>query len=318
MSDSDPSLPQAPPGRPSQLTRSAWWATLKRTVKEFDNDGLSDWVAALTYYGVLSVFPGLILLASVLGLLGESVIGSLVDSLAEVAPGPVREILTSSMTNLANSQQTAGSLALVGLAGSLWSASGYVGAFMRASNAIYDVPEGRPIWKTLPIRVAVTVIVGAILTVSAVIVVFTGQLPGRRRARRCHRVVDREMADPDRLISALFASSIGPLPTPSRPAYAGSAPAVSWPCCCGSPRRSGSAFTQPTSAPTTTRTARWVASLSSSSGCGSPTSANAAGQPVHVSAASAAVQCLLSVTGLASSLGYQPATESRGDDTGNA
>ncbi|WP_374271058.1 YihY/virulence factor BrkB family protein [Actinoplanes sp. M2I2] len=171
-----PRLPRRPPESPTALPRGAWWATLKRTVKEFDDDGLADWAAALTYYGVLSVFPGLILLASVLGLLGQSAIGPLVDSLGAVAPGPVEEILTSSLTNLGENQQTAGSLAIIGLAGSLWSASGYVGAFMRASNAIYDVPEGRPIWKTLPIRLAVTVVVGAMLAAGALIVVFTGEL----------------------------------------------------------------------------------------------------------------------------------------------
>nr|WP_249999412.1 YihY/virulence factor BrkB family protein [Actinoplanes sp. M2I2] len=169
-------MPRRPPESPTALPRGAWWATLKRTVKEFDDDGLADWAAALTYYGVLSVFPGLILLASVLGLLGQSAIGPLVDSLGAVAPGPVEEILTSSLTNLGENQQTAGSLAIIGLAGSLWSASGYVGAFMRASNAIYDVPEGRPIWKTLPIRLAVTVVVGAMLAAGALIVVFTGEL----------------------------------------------------------------------------------------------------------------------------------------------
>ncbi len=171
-------LPHTPPVGPTDLPGKAWWATLKRTVKEFDNDNLSDWAAALTYYGVLSVFPGLILLSSVLGLIGRPAIEPLVDNLGRLTPGPVREILTSSLTTLGQNQQTAGSLALVGLAGSLWSASGYVGAFMRASNAIYDVPEGRPIWKTLPIRIAVTIVVGAILAVSALIVVFTGDLAG--------------------------------------------------------------------------------------------------------------------------------------------
>jgi membrane protein len=174
MSDAG-ALPNDPPESPAKLPRSAWWATVKRTVTEFDNDGLMDWAAALTYYSVLSVFPGLILLASVLGLIGGSAIDPLIDSLGQVAPGPVREILENSLTTIGQSQETAGSLAIVGLAGALWSASGYVGAFMRASNAIYEVPEGRPIWKTLPIRLAVTVVVGIVLAASALIVVFTGE-----------------------------------------------------------------------------------------------------------------------------------------------
>jgi membrane protein len=165
-----------PPQGPTDLSRPAWWATLKRTVREFFDDGLTDWAAALTYYAVLSVFPGLILLTSVLGLAGRPAIEPLLTSLGELTPGPVRDILTGSLTTIGQNQQAAGSLAVVGLAGALWSASGYVGAFMRASNAIYDVPEGRPIWKTLPIRLVVTIVVGAILAVSALIVVFTGEL----------------------------------------------------------------------------------------------------------------------------------------------
>jgi membrane protein len=165
-----------PPAKPTDLGWPAWWATLKRTVLEFDSDGLMDWAAALTYYSVLAVFPGLILLASVLGLIGGTVIEPLLDSVGQVAPGPARDILTGTLTNLGASQQAAGSLAIVGLAGALWSASGYVGAFMRASNTIYDVPEGRPIWKTLPIRIGITLVVGAVLAASALIVVFTGEL----------------------------------------------------------------------------------------------------------------------------------------------
>jgi membrane protein len=166
------------PDSPTDLSGRAWWETVKRTAKEFVDDGLDDWAAALTYYGVLAVFPGLILLASILGLVGQPVIQPLIDSLGQVAPGPVGEILTSSLTTLGENSDTAGSLALVGLAGSLWTTAGYVGAFMRASNVIYDVPEGRPIWKTLPIRLAVTVVVGVMLGTSALLVVFTGDFAG--------------------------------------------------------------------------------------------------------------------------------------------
>ena len=132
-----------PPHAPSQLGRRAWWHTAKRTVREFDNDSLTDWAAALTYYGVLSIFPGLLLLASVLGMIGQSATQPLIDNLTGVAPGPVRQILTDSLRSL---QSTPGAgLAIISLAGALWSASGYVGAFIRASNAIYDVPEAPPI-----------------------------------------------------------------------------------------------------------------------------------------------------------------------------
>jgi membrane protein len=181
-----PSAPQAgtegagdAPDNPAKLSGKGWWGVLRRTVREFGQDNLTDWAAALTYYAVLSIFPGLLVLVSVLGLFGNSVIQPLIDNMSDVAPGPVGDILTTGARSLTEAQGTAGVLAIVGLAGALWSASGYIAAFMRASNAIYDVPEGRPIWKTLPIRIAVTIVVGVILAVSALMVVFTGGFADR-------------------------------------------------------------------------------------------------------------------------------------------
>jgi membrane protein len=167
------------PDRPTELGAAAWWAVLKRTVREFRADNLSDWAAALTYYAVLSIFPALLVLVSVLGLVGESAVQPLIDNLRGLAPGEVTDILTTGAQNLMNSRGAAGVLAVVGLAVALWSASGYIAAFMRASNAIYDVPEGRPIWKTLTIRLSLTVLIGLMLLASALIVVFTGGLAER-------------------------------------------------------------------------------------------------------------------------------------------
>jgi len=147
---------------------------LKRTVREFKDDNLTDWAAALTYYGVLAIFPALIVLVSVLGLIGESATQPLIDNVGKVAPGPAKEIFTSAIENLQGSQGSAGVLFVVGLVGALWSASGYVSAFMRASNAIYDMPEGRPIWKTLPLRVGLTIALLALLAITAVGVAVTG------------------------------------------------------------------------------------------------------------------------------------------------
>ena len=149
---------------------------LKRTIREFREDNLTDWAAALTYYGVLAIFPMLIVLVSILGLIGTSATQPLIANLGKVAPGPAQQIFTSAITNLQKSQGTAGVLFVVGLVGALWSASGYVAAFMRASNAIYDVEEGRPIWKTAPVRVGVTLVLVLLLAVSAVAVVLTGGL----------------------------------------------------------------------------------------------------------------------------------------------
>src|SRR3954466_11123227 len=150
--------------------------TLKRAFREFREDNLTDWAAALTYYGVLAIFPALLALVSVLGLVGDSATQPLIDNLEKVAPGPAKDIFTSAIQNIQKSRGAAGILFIVGLGGALWSASGYVAAFMRASNAIYDVGEGRPIWKTLPVRVGVTIVTVLLLAISAVAVVVTGPL----------------------------------------------------------------------------------------------------------------------------------------------
>jgi membrane protein len=149
---------------------------LKRTVREFREDNLTDWAAALTYYGVLAIFPALIVLVSVLGLIGESATQPLIDNLGTVAPGPAQEIFTNAIKNIQGSQGTAGVAFVIGLAVAIWSASGYVGAFMRASNAIYDMEEGRPIWKTLPVRIGLTVLLMLMTAVSAIGVTISGGL----------------------------------------------------------------------------------------------------------------------------------------------
>jgi membrane protein len=161
------------------LPGGSWWAAIKRTVREFQTDNLSDWAAALTYYSVLSIFPALLVVVSLVDLAGQTTIQTLLDNLGQVVPGSVNQILATAIKNLQQTRGSAGVLALVSLATALWLASRYIAAFMRASNAIYDVPEGRPIWKTLPIRIGVTVVVMVLLAVSAVAVVATGGLAAR-------------------------------------------------------------------------------------------------------------------------------------------
>src|ERR687883_280248 len=160
-----------PPGSPAALPAGGWLSTAKRTLREFSEDNLTDWAAALTYYGILSIFPMLIALVSILGLIGQSATQPLIDNLGAVAPGPAKQIFTSAIQGLQKSRGAAGLLFFVGLAGALWSASGYIGAFMRASNAIYEVEEGRPFWKKRPIQLAVTLVMLLLLVVSAVAVV---------------------------------------------------------------------------------------------------------------------------------------------------
>jgi membrane protein len=164
------------PEKPAKLPAGSWFGVLKRTVSEFKRDNVTDWAAALTYYGVLSIFPAIIALVSVLGLIGKSATQPLVQNLNKLAPGPAQHIFTSAINNVEHSRGAAGVLFIVGIAVAIWSASGYIAAFMRASNSIYDIEEGRPIWMTLPVRVGVTVVLLALLAISAIAVVVTGGL----------------------------------------------------------------------------------------------------------------------------------------------
>ena len=167
------------PDKPTDLSGGSWWGAVKRALKEFKRDNVTDWAAALTYYGILSIFPALLVIVSLVGLAGRSVSNSLITNLHQLTPGPGKQIVTNAITQLRHSRGTAGTVAVISLLTAVWSASGYVAAFMRASNAIYDIPEGRPIWKTLPIRVAVTLTTLVLLSVSAIAVVFTGGLARR-------------------------------------------------------------------------------------------------------------------------------------------
>lgn len=169
---------EAPEG-PTDLSRRSWKDACKRTVKEFKEDNLTDWAAALTYYGVLSIVPALLALVSVLGLLGKARVQSLIDNLEGLAPGAVRDTLNTMLEQLEKNQGKAGIALAISLLVALWSASGYIAAFMRASNAVYDIGEGRPVWKTLPTRLAITVVVVIMLAAIAVGVVFTGTLASR-------------------------------------------------------------------------------------------------------------------------------------------
>jgi membrane protein len=161
------------PDAPTEMKGKSWGGVLKR---KFKDDNLTDWAAALTYYGVLSIFPALIVLVSMLGLIGSSATQPLIDNLGTVAPGPAKQIFTDAISNLQGSSGASGVFFVIGLAAAIWSASGYISAFMRASNAIYDIEEGRPIWKTLPVRVGLTVLLMVLTAISAVAVTLSGGL----------------------------------------------------------------------------------------------------------------------------------------------
>ena len=155
----------------------SWWAILKRTVREFRDDNLTDWAAALTYYGVMALFPMLIALVSVLGLFGSAgSVTSLINSLNAVGLGGIARSITTPLNDVVQHRSTAGLTFVVGLLLALWGASGYIGAFMRASNAIYEVEEGRPFYKLRPLQLLVTLVMVVLLALVAIGLVITGPL----------------------------------------------------------------------------------------------------------------------------------------------
>ncbi|MBL1074414.1 YihY/virulence factor BrkB family protein [Nocardia sp. 2] len=168
-----------PPEGPTDLTKRSWWSVLKRTLRQLIDDKLTDWAAALTYYSVLSIFPALLVLTALLGLLGPEPTRSLIDTIRRIGPGSGTDLLVSAITELQGSQSLAGPLAIAGLVVALWTASGYIGAFMRACNAIYEIPEGRPLWKLLPLRIGLTLLLMVLLATVLVGVVLTGAIADR-------------------------------------------------------------------------------------------------------------------------------------------
>ena len=169
--------PDRPRGaqRTTSAQQGAGDSMFKRIVAEFKDDKITHWAAALTYYGVLSIFPALLALVAILGLIGSSATQPLIDNLGAVAPGDAKNIIEGALEN-AERGNGSGILFVVSLAGAIWAASGYISGFMDASNAIYDIEEGRSIWKKLPLRVGITVLMLILLTASALAVVLTGPI----------------------------------------------------------------------------------------------------------------------------------------------
>jgi membrane protein len=166
----------AVPDNPTDLPARSLPRVLKRAVSQFQDDKLPTWAAALTYYAVLSIFPMLLALVSILGVIGPSATQPLIDNLSTVAPGPAKEILTNALKGLESAQGASTLGLIIGLGAAIWAASGYIGAFMDAANAVWDAPEGRPIWKRVPLRLAITCVMLLLLSASALAVVLTGPL----------------------------------------------------------------------------------------------------------------------------------------------
>lgn len=164
------------PDKPMKLEGSSKMDALKRTFKEFSADNLTDWAAALTYYGLMALFPALIALVSLIGLIGPSLTDSLLDNVKSLAPGPAKDVLTSAIENIASKRGAAGIAFIVGLVLAVNSASSYISAFTRASNSIYEVEEGRPIWKLKPQQIGITLVLLLLIIVLVVAVTVSGPL----------------------------------------------------------------------------------------------------------------------------------------------
>jgi membrane protein len=162
------------PDAPTDLGKRSWFGTLKRVVSGFRDDNVTDWAAALTYYAVLSIFPAFIAMISILGLVVDpaTITRVITDIVAQLGPRSAVDTFTGPIEDISNNQSTAFLGLVVGLAVAIWTASNYVGAFMRASNAIYDREEGRPFWKLRPLQLilTLTLVLMAALVVLALIV----------------------------------------------------------------------------------------------------------------------------------------------------
>ncbi|KHL17084.1 membrane protein [Mumia flava] len=170
----DPDAPTKP-ASPDDLTKPSWLYVLRKTARELLDDQCTDLAAALTYYSVLALFPAAIAILSLVGIVGQGdeTVSTLVQILRDVGASSAADTVEPTLTQLSRSQ-SAGLGLVIGLAVALWSASGYVNAFSRGMNRVYEIEEGRPIWKLRPAMLVVTVITVALTAVVALGLVLTG------------------------------------------------------------------------------------------------------------------------------------------------
>jgi membrane protein len=163
------------PDSPGDLAKPTWGYALRKTVREFSDDQCTDLAAALTYYSVLALFPGAIALLSLVGLVGQrqQTVETLLDILRDVGASSAADTLEPTLMALATNE-SAGLALVIGLAAALWSASGYVNAFGRGMNRIYEIDEGRPIWKLRPVMLLVTLVTVLLAALVAIGLVLTG------------------------------------------------------------------------------------------------------------------------------------------------
>lgn len=170
----DPEDPRKPE-TPRHLTRRAWALTFRRSIYEFVRDQGTDLAAALTYYAVLSVFPALLALVSLLSVFGQGQqsVDTIMELGADVAPPAILEQVHPVVDQMVNSQ-AAGFALIAGLLVALWTASNYINAFSRAMNRVYEITEGRPIWKLRPLFLVLTLVVLVLVALVVVGLVVSG------------------------------------------------------------------------------------------------------------------------------------------------
>ena len=172
----DPDDPRKPDD-PTDLEKRTWGYVAKKVWREFSDDQCTDLAAALTYYGVLAIFPAVLALSAILGLVGQSEksVQTVLDVISPLVSEDALGTIEPTLLELASSQ-TAGWALLLGAVLALWSASGYVGAFARAMNRIYEIGEGRPFWKLRPVMLLVTLVAIALVALVLLMLVVSGPL----------------------------------------------------------------------------------------------------------------------------------------------
>jgi membrane protein len=163
---------------PTALPRRSWGDTLKRTALGFRDHKLQHWAAALTYYAVLSIFPALLVMVSLVGLLAdpERVTRVLTDTVSELGPATAADTFQGPIESITSNRGAAGVVFVVSIVFSLWSASTYVSAFADASNSIYEVAEGRPFWRLKPLQLAITFVLILVAALVALGLVLSGPI----------------------------------------------------------------------------------------------------------------------------------------------
>ena len=256
------------PEGPAHARKASLFQTLKRTMTEFSEDNLTDAAAALTYYAVLSIFPALLAMISIVGLVGDpqTIVKTLTDIVSSIGPASAVDTFKGPIEGLTKSSGTAGIMVIVGIAAALWTASGYVGAFMRASNVIYEVEEGRSFILLRPLQMLVTLVLVVLLALVLISVVLTGPIAGAVGSAvglGSTAVTVWNIAKWPVLFLVVVFMITAPLlrlaERQARRASSRSCRAARWRSASGWWRRPASRSTSPTSAPTTRPTARSAA-----------------------------------------------------------